>query len=325
MTVIRPTAIVTATFTAALAASLVASSAFAQNWPEKPMRIIVPWAPGGSTDIVGRMLASDLSKRFGQNVVIENRAGAGSIVGLEFASAAAPDGYTWMLTSTGYGFIIQKAKVDLVNSFAPVAMIGTSDSALVVHPSFPANNVKELIAIARKRPNEINFASSGIGGFPHLNTELFMLLSKTRMTHVPFKGGGPALADNVAGNSQLQIGSLPGALPFIKSGRLRLIAMGGPKRNVAFPDVPTINESGLPGYESQIWFGLFAPRATPANIIGQMHGAINAVLETPDMARRLDEQGVMISRRTTAEFAKLMEIETAKWAKVIKAANVTGE
>jgi tripartite-type tricarboxylate transporter receptor subunit TctC len=185
--------------------------------------------------------------------------------------------------------------------------------------------VKELIAIARKRPGEINYASSGIGGFPHLNTELFMLLSKTRMTHVPFKGGGPALADNVAGNSQLQIGSLPGALPFIKSGRLRLVAMGGPKRNAAFPDVPTINESGLPGYESQIWFGLFAPRATPANIIGQMHGAINAVLEAPDMVRRLDEQGVMISRRTTAEFAKLMEIETAKWAKVIKAANVTGE
>jgi tripartite-type tricarboxylate transporter receptor subunit TctC len=309
----------------ALLPVLLATPASAQSWPEKPMRIIVPWAPGGSTDIVGRMLASDLSKRFSQNVVIENRAGAGSIVGLEFAAAAAPDGYTWMLTSTGYGFIIQKAKVDLVNSFAPVAMIGTSDSALVVHPAFPANNVKELIAIARKRPNEINFASSGIGGFPHLNTELFMLLSKTRMTHVPFKGGGPALADNVAGNSQLQIGSLPGALPFIKSGRLRLIAMGGPKRNPAFPDVPTINESGLPGYESQIWFGLFAPRATPPNIIGQMHGAINAVLETPDMVRRLDEQGVMISRRTTAEFAKLMEVETAKWAKVIKAANVTGE
>jgi len=318
-------AVLSAALTAALAASLAASPATAQSWPEKPMRIIVPWAPGGSTDIIGRMLAADLSKRFGQNVVIENRAGAGSIVGLEFASAAAPDGYTWMLTSTGYGFIIQKSKVDLVNSFAPVAMIGTSDSAVVVHPAFPAANVKELIALARKRPGEINFASSGIGGFPHLNTELFMLLSKTQMTHVPFKGGGPALADNVAGNSQLQIGSLPGALPFIKSGRLRLIAMGGPKRNPAFPNVPTVNESGLPGYESQIWFGLFAPRATPAGIIGQMHGAINALLETPDMARRLDEQGVMISRRTTAEFAKLMESETAKWARVIKAANITGE
>ena len=308
-----------------IVAAVAPAPAIAQSWPEKPVRIVVPWAPGGSTDIVGRMLAADLSKRFSQQVVIENRAGAGSIVGMEFVAAAPPDGYTWMLTSTGYGFLIQKAKVDLVNTFAPVAMIGTSDSALVVHPAFPVNNVKELIAIARKRPGEINFASSGIGGFPHLNTELFMLMSKTRMTHVPFKGGGPALADNVAGNSQLQIGSLPGALPFIKSGRLRLVAMGGPKRNPAFPNVPTIDESGLPGYESQIWFGLFAPRATPGNLIGQMHAAINAVLEAPDMARRLDEQGVMISRRTTAEFAKLMDSETAKWARVIKAANVTGE
>ncbi len=297
----------------------------AQSWPEKPVRIIVPWAPGGSTDIVARMLAADLTKRLSQQVVVDNRAGAGAIVGMEVAAAAPPDGHTWMLTSTGYGFIIQKAKVDLVNSFVSVAMIGTSDSALVVHPSFPISSVKELIALARKRPGEINFASSGVGGFPHLTTELFMLMTKTQMTHVPFKGGGPALADNVAGNSQLQMGSLPGAIPFIKSGRLRLVAMGGPKRNPGFPDVPTIAESGVPGFESQIWFGIFAPRATPTGVVAQIHGAVNGALETPDMVRRLDEQGVVVSRRSSAEFAKLMEFETAKWTRVIQTAKITGE
>jgi tripartite-type tricarboxylate transporter receptor subunit TctC len=312
---------------AAVAAALGLASlpTLAQSWPEKPIRIIIPWAPGGSTDIAGRIIAVDLSKRLNQQVVIDNRAGGGAILGMEIAAAAAPDGYTWMLTSTGYGFIIQKAKVDLVNSFAPVAMIGTSDSTLVVHPSFPVNSVKELIALARKRPGEINFASSGIGGFPHLTTELFMLMTKTQMTHVPFKGGGPAAADNVAGNSQLQMGSLPTVIQFVRSGRLRLVAMGGPKRHPSFPDVPTIAESGVPGFESQIWFGMFAPRATPPGLIAQIHSAINGVLEAPDMVKRLEEQGLAVSRRTTAEFAKLMEYETAKWAKVIRTANITGE
>jgi tripartite-type tricarboxylate transporter receptor subunit TctC len=223
-----------------------------------------------------------------------------------------------MLTSTGYGFIIQKAKVDLVNSFAPVVMIGTSDSALVVHPSFPAANVKELIALALKRPGEINYASSGIGGFPHLNTELFMLLSKTRMTHVPFKGGGPALADNVAGNSQLQIGSLPGALPFIKSGRLRLIAMGGPKRNPAFPNVPTINESGLPGYESQIWFGLFAPAGTPKDIVAALNAEVVKMLKAPDVRERMLQQGAEPAPNTPAQFEQLVRSDIARWARVIQ-------
>jgi tripartite-type tricarboxylate transporter receptor subunit TctC len=297
----------------------------AAAWPDKPLRIVVPWAPGGSTDIVARLLGADLGKRLGQTVVIENRAGAGSIVGMEFSAAMPADGHNFMLTSTGYGFIINKAKIDLVNSFAPVALLGFGDSALVVHPSLPVKNVKDLIALAKRNPGKLNYSSSGIGGFPHLNTELFKMMAGIDMAHVPFKGAGPAVADTAAGNTQVQIGSLPSVLGQVRAGRLRALAVGGPKRNPLLPDVPTINESGLPGYETYIWFGLFAPRTTPANLVAQMHAAVNTSLESPDMLKRMDEQGIDPARRTIAEFAKLMESETVKWAKVIKAANITGE
>ena len=297
----------------------------AAAWPDKPLRIVVPWAPGGSTDILARLLGADLGKRLGQPVVIENRAGAGSIVGMEFSAAMPPDGHNFMLTSTGYGFIINKAKIDLVNSFAPVALLGFGDSALVVHPSLPVKTVKELIALAKRNPGSLNYSSSGIGGFPHLNTELFKMMAGVDMAHVPFKGAGPAVADTVAGNTQVQIGSVPSVLGQVRAGRLRALGVGGPKRNPVLPDVPTISESGLPGYETYIWFGLFAPRTTPASLVAQMHAAVNTSLESPDMFKRMDEQGLEPARRSTAEFAKLMESETVKWAKVIKAANIIGE
>src|SRR5690349_13983149 len=193
-----------------LLASSIVSIASAANWPEKSVRVIIPWPPGGSTDIVGRILAADLTNRLKHQVLIDNRAGAGSIVGLQLATASPPDGYTFMMTSTAYGFLIDKPKVpvDLVNSFAPVAMIGFGDSAFVVHPSFPVKSVKDVIDLAKKRPGEILYASSGVGGFPHMNTELFSLMTGVKLLHVPFKGGGPAAADLVAGHSQIQIPSL---------------------------------------------------------------------------------------------------------------------
>src|SRR5512145_1165762 len=216
-----------------LASSTLLSTASAAAWPERPIRIIIPWPPGGSTDIIGRILAADLSARLKQQVIIDNRAGAGSIVGLQIATAAPPDGYTFMKTSTAYGFLIDKPKVpvDLVNSFAPVAMIGFGDSALVVHPSFPVKTVKDLIDLAKKRPGEILYASSGVGGFPHMNTELFTLKTGAKMVHVPFKGGGPAIMDVIAGHTQINFGSVVTVLPHVQSGRLRLVATGGPKRN----------------------------------------------------------------------------------------------
>jgi len=296
----------------------------AASWPEKPVRIIIPWPPGGSTDIVGRLLAAELTGLLKQQVIIDNRAGAGSIVGLQIATAAPPDGYTFMMTSTAYGFLIDKPNVpvDLVNSFAPVALIGFADSALVVHPSLPVKTVRDLIALAKKRPGELFYASSGIGGFPHMNTELFKLKTGVNLVHVPFKGGGPAVADLVAGHSQLQISSLVTVMPHVQSGRLRLIATGGATRKL--PDVPTISET-VPGYESSIWWGVFAPPKTPADIIARFHSETMSVLSLPTFQRRLEEQGGAVVKMSSAEFGRLMVSEQNKWLEVIKSAGIKGE
>ena len=309
-----------------LASLALAGAAPAASWPERPVRIVIPWPPGGSTDIIGRILAATLTSRLKQQVIIDNRAGAGSIVGLQIATAAPPDGYTFMMTSTAYGFLIDKPKVpvDLVKSFAPVAMIGFGDAALVVHPSLPVKTVKELIALAKKKPGELFYASSGIGGFPHMNTELFMLKTGTRMVHVPFKGGGPAAADLVAGHTQLQISSLVTMMQFIQSGRVRLLATGGAKRNAKVPDVPTIAET-VPGYESSIWWGVFAPPKTPADIIARFHGETTEVLSSPAFQQRLEEQGGVIVKMSSAEFGKLMVSEQNKWLEVIRVAGIKGE
>ena len=307
-----------------LASIVLASTAPAASWPEKPVRIIIPWPPGGSTDIVGRLLAAELTGRLKQQVIIDSRAGAGSIVGLQIATAAPPDGYTFMMTSTAYGFLIDKptVPVDLVNSFAPVAMIGFGDSALVVHPSLPVKTVKDLIVLAKKRPGELLYASSGIGGFPHMNTELFKLKTGVDLIHVPFKGGGPAVVDIVAGHSQLQISSLVTVMPHVRSGRLRLIATGGAKRKM--PEVPTIGET-VPGYESSIWWGVFAPPRTPADIIVRFHAETTEVLSSPAFQKRLEEQGGAVVKMSSAEFGKLMVSEQNKWLEVIRAAGIKGE
>jgi tripartite-type tricarboxylate transporter receptor subunit TctC len=309
-----------------LASSALFPVASAAAWPEKPIRVIIPWPPGGSTDIVGRILAADLTARLKQQVLIDNRAGAGSIVGLQLATASPPDGYTFMMTSTAYGFLIDKPKVpvDLVNSFAPVAMIGFGESALVVHPSFPVKTVKDLIALAKKRPGEILYASSGIGGFPHMNTALFELKTGVKMVHVPFKGGGPAIADVVAGHSQINFGSLVTVLPHVQSGRLRLVATGGPKRNPKHPEVPAIAET-VPGYASQIWWGIFAPPKTPPDIIARFHDETTRAISTPAFEKRLDEQGGAVVKMSSAEFGRLMVSEQNKWLEVIKAAGIKGE
>ena len=305
---------------------LLATGAASAAWPEKPVRVIIPWPPGGSTDIVGRILSAELTTRLKQQVLIDNRAGAGSIVGLQIATASPPDGYTFMMTSTAYGFLIDKPKVpvDLVNSFAPVAMIGFGDSAFVVHPSFPVKTVKDVIDLAKKRPGQILYASSGIGGFPHMNTELFSLMTGIKMVHVPFKGGGPATADLVAGHSQMQIASLVTVAPHVQSGRIKLLAVGSPKRHPNYPSVPTIAEN-VPGYESRIWWGIFAPPKTPADIIGRFHGEINEAISTAAFQKRLEEQGGAVVKMSSAEFGKLMLSEQNKWLDVIKRAGIKGE
>ena len=241
----------------AFGACALVASACSAVYPEKTIRIIIPWPPGGSTDIVGRLMAAELTTRMKQQVIIDNRAGAGGIVGMQIATAAPPGGYTLMLTSTAYGYLIDKQEVpvDLVKSFAPVALIGLGEAALAVHPTLPVKSVKELIALAKARPGELNYASSGIGGFPHMNTELLKFKAGINVVHVPFKGGGPAIADVVAGQTQIYFGALVTVMPFIQSGRLKLIAVGGSKRNPNLPNVPLISET-VPGYEVDGWYGL---------------------------------------------------------------------
>ena len=301
-------------------------TAQAASWPERAVRIIIPWPPGGSTDIVGRILAADLTTRFRQQVLIDNRAGAGSIVGLQVATASPPDGYTFMMTSTAYGFFIDKPKVpvDLVNSFAPVAMIGFGDSGIAVHPTFPVRTVKDLIDLAKRRPNEILYSSSGIGGFPHMNTELFKLKTGVSIVHVPFKGGGPALADTMSGQTQIYLSTLVTVMPAIQSGRLRLLAVGGSKRNPNLPSVPTIAET-VPGFETYIWWGMFAPNGTPAAAIARVHAETINSLDSASFVKKLDEQGGAPVKMSSAEFGKLMVSETVKWTEVIKAAGIKGE
>ena len=297
----------------------------ATAWPDRAIRIIIPWSPGGSTDLVARILGAELTKKLKQQVLVENRAGAGAIVGMQYTAQLPGDGYNFLLNSTGYGFLINKANVDLVNSFYSVALIGFGDSALVVNPHFPINTVADLIALAKKRPGEIMYSSSGVGGFPHMNTELFKMMAGINLTHIPFKGGGPAVIDTAAGNTQLQIGSIASVIGQVRAKYLRAIAVGGPKRNPLLPGLPTISESGLPGYQTQIWFGVFAPKSTPGNLVALMHDAIIDAISNPEIIKRLDEQGAEVEKLTVLQFSKLMETEQEKWLKVIKEANIKEE
>jgi tripartite-type tricarboxylate transporter receptor subunit TctC len=311
-----------------IAASLIPFAASAQAWPQKPVRIIIPWAPGGSTDIVGRLLAADMTNRLKQQFIIDNRPGAGSILGLHLAAATPPDGHNFMMTSTAYGHLINKKQakgIDYAKSFDPVALIGFGDSVLVVHPALPVNSVKELIALAKKRPGELNYSSSGIGGFPHMNTELFKLMTGTNIVHVPFQGGGPAAVDTMAGNTQINLGSVPSLIGHIRGNRLKPLGVGGKKRNAQLPNIPTMSEAGVPGYVTYIWWAIFAPLKTSPESIKAMHGAIMTSLESRDMQQKLEVQGVEIQKASPADLGKLMVDETNKWQDVIRRAGIKGE
>jgi tripartite-type tricarboxylate transporter receptor subunit TctC len=309
-------------------ACVAAPSPAAAAWPEKSVRLLVPWAPGGSTDVVARILAPDLTKRLKQTVIVDNRPGAGSILGMHLAAASPPDGYTFMLTSTAYGHLLDKKQakgIEYSKSYEPVALIGRGDSVLTVHPSLPVKNVKELIALAKARPGQLFYSSSGIGGFPHMNTELFKLMTGTNIVHVPFQGGGPAAADTMAGNTQMNLGSVPSLIGYIRSGRLRALAVGATRRNPQLPNVPTMTESGVPGFVTYIWWGVFAPLKTPQDIIRRMHDEIAAAQDSPEVSKRLEEQGAMPVKQTSAEFGKYMQDEAARWQMVIDKAGIKGE
>jgi tripartite-type tricarboxylate transporter receptor subunit TctC len=294
----------------------------------RAVRLVVPSAPGGGTDITARVMAPKLSEYLGQQVVVENRAGAGTMIGGELVARSAPDGYTLLMgisTLAINAAMYRKVAYDALKDFAPIAQVVTLSNVLVTHPSLPARNVKELIAFAKARPGQINFASAGVGTNPHLSMELFLSLSGLKMMHVPYKGSGQGIIDVMAGHVPVMMPAVPTALTYIKNGRLRPLGVSGAKRSQAAPDIPTIAEAGVPGYEATQWFGLLAPAGTPRAIVDRWHRETVRALKDPEVRDRLVADGADPVGSTPEEFAAYLRAETIKWAKVVKAIGIQPE
>jgi tripartite-type tricarboxylate transporter receptor subunit TctC len=299
----------------------------AQDYPTKPVRLIIPFPPGGSNDVVGRMIATQLGERLGKQVVVDNRGGAGGVLGTEVAAGAAPDGYTILVISLAYTVNpwLYKLKYDPLKSFVPVAMLGSGANVLTVHPSVPVNSLEQLIALARQKPGELNYASAGAGSFQHLGSELFKLMAGVDIVHVPFKGGGPAMIDVVGGHSQVLVSSLVQTGAHIRSGKLKALGVGSAKRSALFPDIPTIAEAGVPGYEMANWWGIVAPTGTPQPIVDKLAKEIGVVLSAPETQKHFAAEGAEVVQKTPAEFAAFIEAELAKWQRVVKDAKIKAE
>jgi tripartite-type tricarboxylate transporter receptor subunit TctC len=291
--------------------------------------MIVAFPPGGGTDILGRMLAQRLGETLGQNVVVENRGGAGGNVGTEAAARAAPDGYTILMGNVAPNAInvslYRNLPFDPVADFAPVSLVAATPNVLVVHPSTAARTVKELIALARARPGTLNFASAGNGSSSHLAGELFRVLAGAEIVHVPYKGAGPAMLDVLSGQVQLYFATLPAALPHVKSGKLAAVAVTSARRSPALADLPTVAESGIPGYEASTWYGVLAPARTPARAIERLHGDIVKILAQPEFRERLEAQGFDLVGSSPEEFRAAIRSEIVKWGKVVRDAGIRPE
>jgi tripartite-type tricarboxylate transporter receptor subunit TctC len=297
------------------------TGAAAQQYPTKPVRIIVPFPPGGFNDIVARLVATQMSDRMGRQFVVDNRTGAGSVVGTELAAHAPHDGYTLLIASLAITITpwFQKLNYDPVKAFTPVAILARAPNVLVVQPNFPANSIKELIALAKKQPGKLQYASAGVGSFMHLGPELFKQMAGVDILHVPFRGGGPALIDVMGGNTHMSFTSLPTALTHIRSGKLKALGIGSPKRNPLVPDVPTIAESGLPGYEFANWIGIVAPAGTPDAIVAKLHKELTAVQDSPELKKAFSHEGAEVVRMTSPEYGKFIADQTHKWGRVVQA------
>jgi tripartite-type tricarboxylate transporter receptor subunit TctC len=305
------------------------SAACAQPYPVKPVRLVVTYTAGGPADIAARALAQKLAEMWGQQVVVDNRAGAGGIIGTELVAKAAPDGYT-LLHGTAAGLIInpllvKKLSYDTFRDFAPVSMVVIVPQLLVTHPALPATTLKELIALAKARPGALNYASVGIGSPNHLGMELLKSMAGVDMVHVPYKGATPAMADLIAGQVQLAFNGMASVLPQIASGKLKAIAIGSARRSPAAPDVPTVAEAGLPGFEYVAWNGNFAPAGTPAALVNRLSADIRKALAAPDVVQRLASLGSEPGGNTPAEFAAYVKADHARWARVVQTVGLKAE
>jgi tripartite-type tricarboxylate transporter receptor subunit TctC len=307
----------------AILMACIAPLAFAQAYPDHTIRLVVPFPAGGTTDILARDVAKKLTDTVGQAVVVDNRPGAGGNIGADIVAKSAPDGYTLLMGTVGTHAInpslYAKMPYDHVKDFVPVVLVAGVPNVLVVNPSVPVNSVADLIKLAKAKPGTINFASSGSGTSIHLSGELFKTLAGVDITHVPYKGSSPALTDLMGGQVQIMFDNLPSSLALIKSGKLRAVAVTSLKRAPALPDVPTIAESGLPGFEASSWFGILAPAGTPAPIVARLNAEVNKWLQSPEGKEQLLAQGAEVAGGPPEKFVAHIRAETEKWAKVVKA------
>ena len=299
----------------------------AAAYPAKPIRIIVPFAPGGPNDLLARIVGQKLTERWSHQVIVDSRPGGGTVVGTEAAAKAAPDGYTLIMVSLATAVNVTLKKnlpYDTVKAFAPVVQIVSSPNLLVTHPSLPVRSVGDLVKLAKAQPGQINYASGGVGGATHLGGELLCLMSGTRMTHVPYKGATPATADLLGGHVSWMFVSVLPAIPQIRAGKMRALAVSGAKRSPALPQVPTVAET-LPGFEATSWYGLFAPAGTPRDIVEKINGEVARALTLPDVREQLQREGAEPVGESPERFEALFRSEIAKWGKVIRAAGITGD
>jgi len=305
-----------------------ATAAAGAPYPTKAIRLVVPFAPGGSNDIMARLIGQKFSESLGEQVVVDNRGGASGIIGTDIAAKAPPDGYTLLMMSLTLAVnpsLYRKLPYDTRNDLAPVTLVASAPLMLVVHPSIPAKSVQDFVTYAKANPGKLNFGSGGAGTTPHLAGEMLKTMAGVQMTHVPYKGGGPALTDLVGGQIQVMLENIPSTLPFAKSGKLRALAMSGLKRSALVPDLPTLDESGLKGYEIVGWNGLFLPAGTPQAVVTRLHAETTKALAQTDMKARLATLGAEGVGSSPAEFRAFFAAEIVKWAKVVKAAGLKAE
>ena len=303
------------------------NAAHGQGYPSKPVRLIVPFAAGGSTDIVARVLGQKLNEMWGQPVLVDNRAGGSTVIATEIVAKAPPDGHTLLVTPAPFTIVpslVPKLPYDPQKDFEPVTLINTTPLVVVVHPGVPVKSMKDLIALAKSKPGTLNYGSSGSGGSNHLAGELFNSMAGVKMVHVPYKGNAPALTDLVGGHVDVVFNGLTSALPFIKSGKLRALGMTSLNRSATLPQVPTLDESGLKGFQAVAWNGLTAPARTPKNVIAKLNADVLKVIRSPELVEKLKAEGSDPVGSPVAEYAAFLRDEIAKWAKVIKFANIQG-
>ena len=312
----------------AVALNLLPALATAQTYPTKPVRLIAASSPGSAVDIVARIVAPRLSEQLGQQFIVDNRAGAGGNLGAEIAAKAPPDGYTLFMGTPAHAIntaLYRKLNYDLARDFAPVSQLTSGQYVIVVHPSLPVKSVKELIALARAKPGQLNFASAGSGNATHLAGELFKSLARVNIVHVPYKGSGPALTDLIGGQVQLMFSNLTSALPHVRSGRLRALAVTGEKRAAAAPELPTVSEAGVPKYVVISWFGVLAPAGTSREIIARLNGEIERALRAPDVQERLAGEGAEATPSSPEKFGAFLRDEMTQWTKVVRSAGIRPE